>query len=155
VLCRTAAALARLHDLFERLPASEFRGRLGLEVAWLHLEQRDVEAAKRVAAAVPSWTEQSLPGQLVQVRIEHDTGCFAQAFERQRALEQRFSDMVLDGVAPLLRAGRQAVRSGCRQDIAPLSLPLGLALGVMPAWALDRIPGELGGTGFDEFAPKV
>lgn len=154
VLGRTAAALARLHDLFYRLPASEFRGRLGLEVAWLHLEQGDVEAAKRMAAGVPSWTEQSLPGQLVQLRIEHDTGCFVPALERQQALEQRFSDMLLEGVAPLLRACRQAVHSRCRQDIAALPLPLGLALGVLPAWALDRIPAELGGTGFDEIGSK-
>ena len=141
---RIEQALARLHRIVAGLPLCEPQARMALDLAWLHLERHEPALAEPLLVPLQSWLEQSDYGLLVRARLHHECGRFDRAVVEQRRFGTRFAAALTPFTASLLEAYEQAQRSGRRQPIERINLPLNLQFGLAP-WVVQQLPVELGG----------
>ena len=141
---RTELALERLHRTVGRLPRCESQARMALDLAWLHLERDEAAQAERLLPPLQSWLEQSAPGLLLQARLHHEHGRFDEAVSDQRRFDDRYATTQTAFTASLLEHYEHAQRSGRRQAIERIDLPLNFQYGLSPS-VVQELPAELGG----------
>lgn len=141
---RTDDAISRLHACVASLPLSEIQGRSALDLAWLHLERGDSASAQSLLADLQFWLEQSAQGMLVMARLNHEQGRFDEAVIEQCRYASRFPNTTTPFIESLLDIYKVAQRTGRRQTIETLDVPLNFEWGLSDS-VKERLPPELGG----------
>lgn len=139
-------ALARLHAVARTTPICESQAIASLEAAWIHLENDEVEEARRLVAPLSTWMEQTPCGVQVAARLSHASGNYSAAVELQRSFVDTYADSTTDFHAQMLAEYERSAAEGVNRPLPPLQEGLDLHWHIVPE-LLRELPHELGGTG--------
>ena len=144
-LGNVTAALERLHAAIRFMPVCEAHGVISLEAAWLHLEQGDAQAARRVVSDLPDWLEQSPSGAQVSARLRYADGDWGLAASLQRQFVHRYAESVTEFHRELLCIYEQSSQDGRARALPEVGEALDLHWRPTPE-VIAELPALLGGT---------